>query len=199
MPDFDTRRPQEQNVPNEPGIGMVANKLRSALMASRLRALLMGGGILLFVVALPVGVLIYSPSWLGAQDQGSSQREVGSRQQTSDEPADMALVSRCADKGSTVGQQDGVGNVLQTLAGLLAEAGVRGECIHLLCFWIGLQWYRDPRGPRLYSGLGNCPNNPILSLPSPQKMSTPVYTDTEAALFTEVPRMANSPKFAGVR
>jgi Tol biopolymer transport system component len=125
MPDFDTRRPQEQNVPNEPGIGMVANKLRSALMASRLRALLMGGGILLFVVALPVGVLIYSPSWLGAQDQGSSQREVGSSQQTSDEPADMALGSRCADKGSTVGQQDGVGNLLEMLAGLLAEA--RGE------------------------------------------------------------------------
>lgn len=96
-------------------------------MASRLRALLMGGGILLFVVALPVGVLIYSPSWLGAQDQGSSQREVGSSQQTSDEPADMALVSRCADKGSTVGQQDGVGNLLQTLADLLAEAGVRGR------------------------------------------------------------------------
>jgi WD40-like Beta Propeller Repeat len=127
MPDFDTRRPQEQNVPNEPGIGMVANNLRSALMASRLRALLMGGGILLFVVALPVGVLIYSPSWLGAQDQGSSQREVGSRQQTSDEPADMALGSRCADKGSTVGQQDGVGNLLEMLAGLLAEAGVRGR------------------------------------------------------------------------
>jgi TolB protein len=127
MPDFDTRRPQEQNVPNEPGIGMVANKLRSALMASRLRALLMGGGIPLFVVAIPVGVLIYSPSWLGAQDQGSSQREVGSRQQTSDEPADMALVSRCADKGSTVGQQDGVGNLLEKLAGLLAEAGVRGR------------------------------------------------------------------------
>jgi Tol biopolymer transport system component len=127
MPDFDTRRPQEQNVPNEPGIGMVANKLRSALMATRLRALLMGGGILLFVVALPVGLLIYSPSWLGAQDQGSSQREVGSRQQTSDEPADMALVSRCADKGSTVGQQDGVGNLLEMLAGLLAEAGVRGR------------------------------------------------------------------------
>ena len=127
MPDFDTRRPQEQNVPNEPGIGMVANKLRSALMASRLRALLMGGGILLFVVALPVGLLIYSPSWLGAQDKGSSQREVGSSQQTSDEPADMALVSRCADKGSTVGQQDGVGNLLEMLAGLLAEAGVRGR------------------------------------------------------------------------
>jgi hypothetical protein len=131
MPDFDTRRPQEQNVPNEPRIGLVANKLRTAFMATRLRALLIGGGILLFVVALPVGLLIYSPSWLGDQDQGSSQgssqREVGSSQQTSDEPTDMALVGRCADKGSTVGQQEGVDNVLEALASLLAEAGVRGE------------------------------------------------------------------------
>jgi len=36
-------------------------------------------------------------------------------------------VGRCADKGSTVGHQEGVGNVLDTLAGLLGEAGVRGE------------------------------------------------------------------------
>jgi hypothetical protein len=124
MPDFDTRRPQEQSAPNEPRIGLVANKLRTALMATRLRALLMGGGILLFVVAVRVGLLIYSPSWLGAQDRGSSQ---DSSQQTSDEPTDMALVGRCADKGSTVGQQEGVGNVLETLAGLLADAGVRGN------------------------------------------------------------------------
>jgi dipeptidyl aminopeptidase/acylaminoacyl peptidase len=109
MPDFDTRRPQDQNVPNEPRNGLVANKLRTALMATRLRTLLMGGGSLLFVVAVPVGLLIYSPSWLGDQDpgssQGSSQREVGSSQQTS-EPTDIASVGRCADKGSTVGQQE---------------------------------------------------------------------------------------------
>ena len=60
MPDFDTRRPQEQNVPNEPRIGLVANKLRSALLATRLRALLVGVGILLFVVAVYVALLIYS-------------------------------------------------------------------------------------------------------------------------------------------
>jgi hypothetical protein len=40
----------------------------------------------------------------------------------------------------------------------------------------------------LYSGLGDCPNNLILSFPSPQKVPPPVYTGTEAALFTEVPR-----------
>jgi Tol biopolymer transport system component len=36
-------------------------------MATRLRALLICGGILLFVGAVPVGLLIYSPSWLGDQ------------------------------------------------------------------------------------------------------------------------------------
>ena len=163
MPYFDTRKPRE---PNEP------NRFRVELVASKLRTLLISSVALLFVTAaVTVGLLIYVPSWLSDQDQGSSQREVGSGQQTSDEPTLLASVGRCADKGSTVGQQDGVGNVLQTLAGLLAEAGVRGECIHLLCFWIGLQWYRDPRGPRLYSGLGDCPNNLILSFPSPQKLS----------------------------
>jgi Tol biopolymer transport system component len=70
MPDFDTRRPQEQDVPNEPGIGLVAHKLRTALMATRLRVLLIGGGILLFVAAVPVVLLIYSPSWLGDQQEG---------------------------------------------------------------------------------------------------------------------------------
>jgi hypothetical protein len=177
MPYFDTRKPRE---PNEP------NRFRVELVASKLRTLLISSVALLFVTAaVTVGLLIYVPSWLSDQDQGSSQREVGSGQQTSDEPTLLASVGRCADKGSTVGQQDGVGNVLQTLAGLLAEAGVRGECIHLLCFWIGLQWYRDPRGPRLYSGLGDCPNNPILSLPSPQKMSTP---------YIRTPRQHYSPK-----
>jgi Tol biopolymer transport system component len=120
MPDFDTRKPQEPNEPDRFRVQMVANKLRTALMATSLRALLIVGGILLFVVAVPVGLLIYSPSWLGAQDQGSSQ-------QTSDEPMDMASVGRCTDKGSTVGQQEGVGSVLETLAGLLTEAGVGGN------------------------------------------------------------------------
>src|SRR5215210_641094 len=62
MPDFDTRKPQEQNAPNEPRTGLVVNKLRTTLLASRLRTLLIGGGIRLFVVAVPVGLLIYSLS-----------------------------------------------------------------------------------------------------------------------------------------
>src|SRR5687767_3008989 len=32
------------------------------------------------------------------------------------------------------------------------------------------------RGPPLYSGLGDCPNNLIHSFPSPEKVPTPVYT-----------------------
>src|SRR3712207_2612065 len=81
MPDFDTRRPQGQNVPNEPRrIGLVANKLRSALMASRLRALLIGGGLLLFVVAVPVGLLTYA---------FSHQENDGSRQDLSEAAQDL--------------------------------------------------------------------------------------------------------------
>ena len=35
-----------------------------------------------------------------------------------------------------------------------------------------------------FSGLGDCPNNLIFPFPSSEKVPTPVYTDTEAALFT---------------
>jgi hypothetical protein len=38
-----------------------------------------------------------------------------------------------------------------------------------------VQWYRDLRGPPLSSGLGDCPNNPVLSLPSPEKVPTHIY------------------------
>jgi hypothetical protein len=34
-----------------------------------------------------------------------------------------------------------------------------------------VQWYRDLRGPPLYSGLGDCPNNLILLSPSPEKVA----------------------------
>jgi hypothetical protein len=76
MPYFDTRKPRE---PNEP------NRFRVELVASKLRTLLISSVALLFVTAaVTVGLLIYVPSWLSDQDQGSSQREVGSGQQTSD-------------------------------------------------------------------------------------------------------------------
>jgi hypothetical protein len=45
----------------------------------------------------------------------------------------------------------------------------RPYCKHSSCFWTVVEWYRDPRGPPLYSGLGDCPNNPILSFPSPEE------------------------------
>jgi hypothetical protein len=39
-----------------------------------------------------------------------------------------------------------------------------------------------------FAGLGDCPNNLILSFPSSEKVPTPVYTNTQAALFTGVRR-----------
>jgi|SRR5215217_7745675 len=50
MPDFDTRKPQEPNEPSRQRIALIADKLRSSLTVNRLRAFLIGGGILLFVV-----------------------------------------------------------------------------------------------------------------------------------------------------
>jgi len=48
----------------------IAKKVRSLLVANRLRTLLIGGGILLLVVAaVPVGLLIYSSSGMGDQQQ----------------------------------------------------------------------------------------------------------------------------------
>jgi hypothetical protein len=44
------------------------------------------------------------------------------------------------------------------------------------------------RGPPLYSGLGDCPNISSFLSRAP-KRCPPVYTDTEAALFTRVPRL----------
>src|SRR5215210_5748849 len=68
MPDFDTRRPQDQNVPNEPRIGLVANKLRTALMASRLRILFMGGGILLLVAGATVITQLLQDQFSGVSE-----------------------------------------------------------------------------------------------------------------------------------
>jgi hypothetical protein len=83
MPDFDARKPQERNDPNRvriqscanklrtlliatrPRIVLIANRVRNALIENRLRTLLIGGGILLLVVAVPVGLLMYSSSGMG--------------------------------------------------------------------------------------------------------------------------------------
>ena len=77
MPDFDTRTPQGSNEPNRPRMTSITNRLSSLLSASKFRILsiasalrrsviasryrsLFVGGVLLFAVAAPVGLLIYS-------------------------------------------------------------------------------------------------------------------------------------------
>ncbi len=68
MPDFDTQTRQEPNEPNRPRSLSIAGRVRILLIAMRLRTLLIGGGILLFVVvAVPVGLLIYSSSGLATE------------------------------------------------------------------------------------------------------------------------------------
>jgi hypothetical protein len=63
MPDFDTRTRQAPDEPNRPRSLSIASRVRNRLIAVRLRTLLIGGGILLYVVvALPVGLLGYSYS-----------------------------------------------------------------------------------------------------------------------------------------
>ena len=101
MPDFNTRRPQEQNRPSKLRTALIANKLRTLLFATRLRSLLIvsklrtlfmantlrrllmanrrrslliGGVLLCVMVAVPVGLLIYSSSEFDhAQQTGSQQ------------------------------------------------------------------------------------------------------------------------------
>src|SRR5215217_6670525 len=85
MPDFDTRKPQGSNEPNRPRMTSITNRLSSLLSASTFRILsiasalrrsvianryrrlianryrsLFVGDVLLFAVAAPVGLLIYS-------------------------------------------------------------------------------------------------------------------------------------------
>ena len=82
MPDFDTRKPQEPNEPSRHRIALIADKLRTLLIATKsrvplianrvrsllsattIRTLLIGGGILLFVATV-VAVAVYSSGWTG--------------------------------------------------------------------------------------------------------------------------------------
>ena len=54
----------------------MAGTLRRFLMANRLRTLLMGGGVVLFVVAAALGLLIYSSSELVGGDQNGGDQKV---------------------------------------------------------------------------------------------------------------------------
>jgi Tol biopolymer transport system component len=78
MPDFDTRKPLGSDEPNRSRMPSSANGLRGLLttiklriallagmvrrlsMANRRRTLLIGGSVVLFVVAVPLGLIIYS-------------------------------------------------------------------------------------------------------------------------------------------
>src|SRR5215218_9058056 len=80
--DFDTRKPQGANEQNRPRLPSTAHGLRGLLtasklrilfiagtlrrffMANRLRTLFIGGGIVLFVAATTLGLIIYSSSEL---------------------------------------------------------------------------------------------------------------------------------------
>jgi len=85
VPDFDTRTPREPDEPSRHRVASIveklrallivarsrvlsiANRLRSLLSTTTLRTLLIGGGVLLFVIAAaPLGLLIYSVIGRGA-------------------------------------------------------------------------------------------------------------------------------------
>jgi Tol biopolymer transport system component len=94
MPDFDTRKPQESNEPSRSRIRSIANRLssllsaskiriqsiartiRRPLMANRNRTLLIGGGLLFVMVAVPVGLLIYSSGEFGHAQQTGGQQDI---------------------------------------------------------------------------------------------------------------------------
>jgi hypothetical protein len=96
MPDFDTRTRQEQNQPNRPRSLSIASRVRNLLIAMRLRTLLFGGGILLFVVvAVPVGVLIYSSSGLAAETVTCDQWLLGKTGECSSPGASGGVVEVC--------------------------------------------------------------------------------------------------------
>jgi hypothetical protein len=68
MPDFDTRTRQVPDEPNRHRSLSIASRVRNRLIAVRLRNLLIGGGILLYVVvAVPIGLIGYSYSGLAPE------------------------------------------------------------------------------------------------------------------------------------
>lgn len=74
MPEFNTQTPRQgRNRPNRVRTLLIESKHRILLVSNKLRMLLIGGGILLFVVAVPLGLLlgllISTPSWLWPDDQ----------------------------------------------------------------------------------------------------------------------------------
>jgi hypothetical protein len=78
MPDFDTRTRQEPDEPDGPRNPSIVSGVRALLIAMRLRTLLIGGGVLLFVVvAVPVGLIGYSYSGLAPGTVTCDEFELG--------------------------------------------------------------------------------------------------------------------------
>jgi hypothetical protein len=122
MPEFNTRKPQRPNEPNKLRSPVIASKLRSLVIATRLRALLIGGGILLFVVvAVPVGLLLYS---FGAHPE-----------QVTPTPANPSNVGRSPEKASPraytdpdfVGPYDSSANQISCEPGHVVPPGSPGD------------------------------------------------------------------------
>ena len=83
--------------------------------------------------------------------------------------------------------------------GLLRPAVVRVDPTLTTCCVLGsyLQWYRDPRGPPLYSGLGDCPNNLILPLPSPKRFAR-IYEQRSSLIHPSTWNVTSANYFAYV-
>jgi Tol biopolymer transport system component len=82
---------------------------------------------LILLAATAMAVLLAGCASTQQEDQGSQQTsEPTNETLVTPEPTNETLVGHCANKASTVGPQEGVGNVLETLAGLLGEVS-RGE------------------------------------------------------------------------
>jgi hypothetical protein len=58
MPDFDTRKPQEPNDPNKLGVALLADKLRTLLIANKHRILLIANRIRTLLIASKRRVLL---------------------------------------------------------------------------------------------------------------------------------------------
>src|SRR5919112_220375 len=82
---------------------------------------------LMLLVTTAMAALLAGCASTQQENQGSQQTtEPTNETLVTPEPRNKTLVGHCADKASTVGPQEGVGNVLETLAGLLGEVS-RGE------------------------------------------------------------------------
>jgi hypothetical protein len=75
MPDFDTRRPPEEGpdgAATRAPVASIANKVRTLLMANKLRAVLVGGVLLVVAAAAPLWLLPHLSSATHVTCEGSN-------------------------------------------------------------------------------------------------------------------------------